>query len=138
MIPVAYCIFELMFYLIPVQQEYLFNQTGTCYSEFNLGKGCLGRVESMWASGQEIVAADCMESFNCTDTDVCWFILPSIHKVSSYVVLRKTKWLQFVAKITISGYIYCGVFIVESWTKFFQLFLSPAGQCFHLFRMIGI
>eukprot|EP00268_Persea_americana_P015083 TRINITY_DN16833_c0_g3_i5.p1 TRINITY_DN16833_c0_g3~~TRINITY_DN16833_c0_g3_i5.p1 ORF type:complete len:576 (-),score=81.58 TRINITY_DN16833_c0_g3_i5:170-1897(-) len=70
MIPVAYCIFELMFYLIPVQQEYLFNQTGTCYSEFNLGKGCLGRVESMWASGQEIVAADCMESFNCTDTDV--------------------------------------------------------------------
>lgn len=89
MIPVAYCIFELMFYLIPVQQEYLFNQTGTCYSEFNLGKGCLGRVESMWASGQEIVAADCMESFNCTDTDVCWFILPSIHKVTSYVFRKK-------------------------------------------------
>lgn len=67
-----------MLYLIPVQQE--FNQTGTCYSEFNPGKGhsrlndeslSLGRVESMWASDQEIVAADCMESFNCTDTDVC-------------------------------------------------------------------
>ncbi|RWR97088.1 putative 5-3 exonuclease [Cinnamomum micranthum f. kanehirae] len=62
-----------------IDSEQEFNQTGTCYSEFNPGKGysrlndkslSLGRVESMWASDQEIVAADCMESFNCTDTDV--------------------------------------------------------------------